>query len=170
MILTTLIIPLTLSSFASFVSAAEESARQAPLPASPAETPINRQATANAWAAFRAGDYGAAVISADLCIDRFQGSADTIQSILEKEKAILPTGATSAGERQRIDRYQILHDVATCLLIKAWAKEKQGRILEAITAYAKARKYSYARAAERAGEPYWSPAEIAAQNWRKLNP
>ncbi len=165
-----LLIPSLLANLASPEWAAGEPATQPPLPATPPEVPINRQSTADAWAAFRAGDYATAIAKADVCIERFQKPAETIQTILEKKKAMLPTGAASAAERQRIDRYQILHDVATCLLIKAWAREKEGRKREAVTAYAQARRYSYARAAERDGEPYWSPAEVAGQHLGRLVP
>lgn len=139
-----------------------------PLPASPAQRPINRQATADAWTALRAGDYGLALTKANECIDRFQGAADGIQTLLEKDRTTLPTGAASSADRQRIDQYQILHDVATCLLIKAWAEEHRGRKGEAIKAYAKVKKYSYARATEHAGEPFWSPSEIASQHLSRL--
>jgi hypothetical protein len=141
-----------------------------PLPASPMQTPINQQATADAWAAFKAGKYEIAITKANECIDRFQSAADGIQAILEGKNAALPTGVPSIADRQKIGQYQILHDVATCLLIRAWAEEKRGKTNEAIKAYAKVKKYSFARTSEKAGEPLWSPAELAAQQLRRLSP
>ena len=129
----------------------------------PLSEPLHRKSTTEAWAALRAGENGLAIAKASECIDRYQPAADKIQTILEGDKADLPAGAVSAADRQRIDRYQILHDVAACLLIKGWAEERWGQKSEARKTYAKAKKYTYARATERPGDPLWSPAELASQ-------
>lgn len=134
------------------------------------QIPINQRVTAEAWSALRAGDNREAVEKANECLERFQKSADTIQSILERQNTVLPTGEVASEERARVDRYQILHDVAACLLIKAWAEEKSGRTKEAAAAYTQARKYTYARIHDPSGGPYWSPAEVAAQSLERLAP
>lgn len=152
-----------------FANEADAPSAPLPLPTSPAEPPLNQRATADAWAAFRAGKYALAITKASECIDRYQPAADKIQSILKGDKAKLPTGAVSAAHRQQIDRYQILHDVAACLLIKGWAEERLGQKSEATNAYAKAKRYNYARATERPGDPVWSPAELASQNLARLS-
>ena len=134
------------------------------------QIPINQRATAAAWTALRAGDNKEASEKASECIDRFQKSADTVEAILEQQKTVLPTGDVSREERVRIDRYQILHDVATCLLIKGWAEEKLGQQKLAIASYRQARNYTYARASDFPGAPYWATAEVAAQNLERLSP
>ena len=133
--------------------AADTSCLPPPLPASPAETPLNQQAAGDAWAAFKSADYAVAIAKASECIDRYQPAADKIQTILEESKADLPTGEVSLADRERIERYRILHDVATCLLIKAWAEEKQGKRGEAKKTFAKVKKYSFARTSNRQGDP-----------------
>lgn len=134
------------------------------------EIPINQRATAAAWVALRAGDNQKAIEKANECIVRFQKPADTVQSILEQQKTVLPTGNVSNEERARIDRFQILHDVATCLLIRAWAEESLGLQKQATSDYAEVRKYTYARTSEKPGEPLWSTAEVAVQNLQRLSP
>jgi hypothetical protein len=125
-------------------------------------------ATAQAWEALRAGDKHKAIEKASECIERFQKPADTIQSILEQQKAVLPTGDVSSDERARIGRYQILNNVATCLLIRAWAEEGLGQEEQAVSDYAKVRKYTFARTSEKPGQPYWSAAEVAAQSLNRF--
>ena len=134
------------------------------------QLPINRRATMEAWDALREGDAARAIAHATECIERFQKPADTIQSILEQQKAILPTGEISGDERARVDRYQILHDVAACLLIKGWAEEKLGRSAAALAAFEQARKYTFARVAGEPVHDYWSAAEVAADASRRLRP
>lgn len=134
------------------------------------ESPINERVTAQAWAALRAGDNREAVEKANECLDRFQQSADTIQSILEQQNATLPTGDVSGEERERLYRYQILHDVATCLLIKARAEEKLGQRKDAAAVKKEAGRYTYARIKNRPDGPYWSPAEISAEILERSTP
>ena len=134
------------------------------------QIPINRRATVEAWDALREGDPARAIANANECIDRFRKPADTIQSILEQQKAVLPAGDITGAERARIDRYQILHDVAACLLIKGWAEEKQGRNAAAFAAFEEARKYTYARVTGEPNTNYWSAAEVAAEASRRLKP
>lgn len=133
------------------------------------QTPLHRQATTEAWAAFKAGDHALAIARADECIDRFSPSANGIQALLEKENARLPTGKVSAEERERIGQYQILHDVAACLMIKAWSEEQLGKTEAAITTCSKVMKYTFARVSESNGDPIWSPSERAAQQLKKLS-
>ena len=89
--------------------------------------------------------------------------ADQIQANLESAKATLPKGRVSEADRKRIAKYQVLHDVATCLLIKGQAEEKLGHKAEARKAYTQARKYSQARISKPDGELFWSPAEKASE-------
>jgi tetratricopeptide (TPR) repeat protein len=138
------------------------------LPAASAQKPMYEQATAEAWAAFKAGRDEEAIARADACISRFQRAADRIQSILETDKETLPVGQVSASDRKRIGTYQILNDVATCLLLKGWAEEKLGRLEEAKTAYIQAQCYTYARALDTEGNSFWSPSDVAAERVKKL--
>jgi tetratricopeptide (TPR) repeat protein len=131
-------------------------------PAAPAQKPINAQATAGAWAAFLAGENEKAITNANRCIERFRDAADRIQSHLETEKAALPKGVVSTAEKQHLAKYQILHDVATCYLIKGWAEEKLGHKEEARKAYTKTKKYTHARSSRPTEESFWSPAEKAS--------
>ena len=133
------------------------------------EIPLNIRATAEAWAAFRNNDYREAAEKADECITRYQPSADKMQAILEAGKVQLPSGNVSEAEKEQIFQYGILHDVATCMLIKAWVAEKQGKKAEAAKAYNQVKKYSYARVSERPGEPYWLPAEVAVEQLKRLS-
>ena len=133
------------------------------------EIPLNIRATAGAWKAFRNNDYGEALEKADECIARYQPSADKMQAVLEAAKTTLPSGTVSEADQQRIYQYGILHDVATCLLIKGWIAEKQGKKAEAAKVYGEVKKYSYARVSEHPGEPYWSPAEVAAEQLKELS-
>lgn len=134
------------------------------------QIPINQRVTAEAWSALSAGDNRAAIEKSNECIERFGKSADTMQFILERQKAVLPTGDVSAEERGSVDRYQILHDLATCYLIRAWAEERLGRKNEAIADYKQVRHYTYARIKKQPAGSYWSPAEVAAQELERLSP
>lgn len=140
-----------------------------PLPATPFQKPINEQATAEAWTAFQSGDNATAIAKADVCISRFGKAADRIETILETNKVSLPSGQVSQAEKKRITRYQILNDVATCLLIKGWAEEKLGHVAEAKRAYTKARKYTQARTTSPNEESFWSPADAASERLTKLS-
>ncbi len=137
-----------------------------PLPASRWEKPLHEKAADEAWAAFQAGRYATAITNADQCIARFGEAANRIQAILESEKATLPTGRVSEADKKRIASYQILHDVATCFLIKGWAEEKLGHRAEARKAYAETKKYTYARSSRPTGNSFWSPAEKASEPLR----
>jgi len=141
-----------------------------PAPASPSfplHRPIHAEATAEAWVAFRSGDNETAIAKADQCINRFGDAADKVQSILETNQVNLPKGAVSPADQKRIAEFQVLHDVATCALIKGWAEEKLGHQKESREAYARAQKYTYARVQDSAGEPFWSPAEKASERLTK---
>jgi tetratricopeptide (TPR) repeat protein len=163
-----LIVALSITSFWDRACAQNEPPPAPPQNASPCQTPLNEQATAEAWAAFRAGENERAITNADQCIARFGEAANRIQAILEEEKATLPKGAVSEADKKRIARYQILHDVATCFLIKGWAEEKLGHKEEARKAYTEARKYTHARSSMPTGESLWSPAEKASESLAKL--
>lgn len=139
------------------------------LPSTPAQKPIYEQATAEAWTAFRSGNNETAIAKADECISRFRAAADRIQSILETNKPDLPIGKVSETDKERIARYQIVHDVATCLLIKGWAEERLGHIAAARKAYAETEKYTCARASDSNGNSFWSPAEAASKRLAKLS-
>src|SRR2546428_7699300 len=82
------------------------------------QTPLHIQATAEAWTAFRAGRNETAIAKANECIARFGETANRIEALLESNKVTLPNGVLSADDKKKIARYQILHDVATCYLIK----------------------------------------------------
>jgi hypothetical protein len=139
-----------------------------PLPATPGQKPINEQATDEAWAAFHSGDNATAIARADECISRFGDAADRIESILETNAVSLPNGHVTTAEKKRIARYQILHDVATCYLIKGWAEEKLGHIEQAKNAYSGAQKYTQARTTSPNEESFWSPADAASERLTKL--
>lgn len=130
---------------------------------SPWNEPLNEKFTTEAWVAFQAGQYRTAITNADQCIARFGEVANRSQAILESEKATLPTGTVSEADKKLIAPYQILHDVATCFLIKGWAEEKLGHKEEAKKAYTEATKYTYARSSRPTGETFWSPAEKASE-------
>jgi tetratricopeptide (TPR) repeat protein len=147
----------------SIISCREAIAQNEPLPAAPAQMPINAQATAEAWAAFLAGENENAITNANRCIERYQDAADRIQSHLEVEKVDLPKGDVSTAEKQHLAKYQILHDVATCYLIKGWAEERLGHKGEARKAYIQAKKYTHARSSGPTGESFWSPARKASE-------
>ena len=144
-------------------SCAQNESAPAPPSTSPWQRPFHEQATDAAWAAFHDGRYAAAVTNADQCIARFGEAANRIQAILESKKESLPTGKVSAADKERIASYQMLHDVATCFLIKAWAEEKLGHKEEARKASAETKKYTYARSSRPTGESFWSPAEKASE-------
>ena len=130
---------------------------------SPWQRPINELTTSNAWASFQAGQYETAISNADRCISRFAATADKIQAALENEKVALPKGKVSPDDRKRVGKYQILHDVATCYLIKGWAKEKLNMVAEARQAYLCAKKYTAARMPAPDGGSFWVPAELASE-------
>lgn len=133
----------------------------------PLNEPLHEKFTTKAWAAFQAGQYATAITNADQCIARFGEAADRIEAILESERAMLPTGTLSDADKKRIASYQILHDVATCFLIKGWAEEKLGHKEEAKKAFTAVRKLSQARSSRPTGELFWSPAEKASEHITK---
>jgi hypothetical protein len=132
-------------------------------PSSPWQKPFSEQATEEAWAALQDGKYETASAKAGECIAKCETAADQIQAKLESEKTVLPKGAVSEADRKRIAMYQVLHDVATCFLIKAQAEEKLDHKAEAKKAYIQARKYTQARSSRPTGESFWSPAEKASE-------
>lgn len=131
--------------------------------------PINRTTTTEAWTAFKAGDYQKAIVSARECISRYQPSADGIQRSLEEKKAVLPVGDVSAGEKERIEQYQILHDVARCLLIAAWSEEKLGRKADAAEYYREVQPYTFARIFDENVNACWSAADRASRELKYIN-
>jgi tetratricopeptide (TPR) repeat protein len=133
-----------------------------PLAPRPLNEPLNEKLTTEAWEAYQAGRYAIAITTADQCLFSFREAANRIQAILESEKATLPTGKLSEADRLRIGRYQILHDVATCFLVKGWAEEKLGHAEEARKTYAEAKNYTQARSSRPTGDSFWSPAEKAS--------
>lgn len=133
----------------------------------PLNEPLHEKFTTKAWAAFQAGQYATAITNADQCIARFGEAANRIEAILESEQATLPIGTLSDADKQRIASYQILHDVATCFLIKGWAEEKLGHKEEAKRAFTAVRKLSQARSSRPTGELFWSPAEKASEHITK---
>ncbi len=143
----------------------------APGPPSPPESsrpplsePFHQRVTTDAWTAFQDGKYAAAITNADWCITIFGEAAHRSQAILDSEKATLPNGAVSEAERKRIASYQMLHNVATCFLIKGWAEEKLGHKAEAKRAYTEAKKFTHARSSRPKGDLFWSPADKAAEH------
>ncbi len=132
------------------------------------QIPINQRATAAAWKALGGGDYAKAIERASECIERFGKPADQVQSILEQQQASLPAGNVSAEEKTRIDRYQILHDVAACLLIRARAEAQLGQTEKAKADYEHVQRYTYARILESPGQHYSVPAELAPAESKKL--
>ncbi len=133
----------------------------------PLNEPLHEKFTAEAWAAFQAGQYATAITNADQCIAKFGEAASRSQAILKSEKATFPLGKLSEADKARIGQYQILHNVATCFLIKGWAEEKLGHKEEAMKAYAEAKKYTYARSSRPTGASFWSPAEKASEKLLK---
>ena len=134
-----------------------------PTPPTPAPLATNLQLTLGAWNAFRAGDYETAIAKAGLCIQQFGAIADQLEANLDAEKASLPKGKASPTDKQLVDRYEVLHDVARCFLIKGMAEEKLDHKEAARAAYAAATKYKYARIHDPATDSFWSPAEKAAE-------
>jgi len=128
----------------------------------PLSEPLHQKYTTDAWVAFQNAHYAAAITNADLCVARFGEAANRSQAALDSAKVILPTGAVSDAERKSIAQYGILHDVATCFLIKGWAQEKLGLTTEARKSYKEALKFTYARSSRPKGDSFWSPAENAA--------
>ncbi len=128
----------------------------------PLSEPLHQKYTADAWTAFQNTQYAAAITNADLCIARFGEAANRSQAALDSAKVTLPTGVVTEAGRKSIAQYGILHDVATCLLIKGWAEEKLGHTAKARTAYKEARKLTHARSSRPKGDSFWSPAENAA--------
>ena len=124
---------------------------------------LHAQATAEAWVAFNNGANEQAIAKADDCINRYRDAADRIQSLMATNQPALPKGLVSPDEKKAIAKFQILHDVALCFLIKGWAEEKLGHTNEARKAFSEASKLNCARATESKGEIFWSPAEKASQ-------
>jgi len=145
-------------------------AESPPLDSPPAQMPVNRQATAEALAAFKSGHNETAITKADECISRYRETADRIQHFLTTNQTILPKGKVSAHEKERIATYQILHDVATCLLIKGQAEEQLGHTEEARKAYAETKNYTHARVCDPDSGLFSSPAEAASERLAKLSP
>lgn len=148
-------------------------AQQAPFgasstPATPAPLAANLELTLAAWNAFRAGHNEQAIAKADQCIQQFRGAADRIEARLEAEKASLPKGKSSPADQRLVDRYEVLHDVARCFLIKGMAQEKLAHRDAAQAAYAAATKYKNARVRDPATDSFCSPAEKAAQRLENL--
>ena len=166
--LAALIVGLLIIGFWDDVFAQNEPSPAPPRSASPWQTPLYQQATAEAWAAFQAGQYAAAITNADRCIGIFGEAAHRSQAVLDSEKVTLPTGAVSEAERKRIAPYQMLHDVATCFLIKGWVEEKLGHKAAAKKAYTEAKKFTHARSSRPKGDSFWSPAEKAAEHLARL--
>jgi tetratricopeptide (TPR) repeat protein len=160
--LAALIAALTIADFGNHVCAQNEPSPAAP-GQRPFDEPLHKKATDEAWAAFQAGRYTTAVTNADQCIARFGEAANRSQAVLESERTTFPMGKVSEADKKRIARYQILHDVATCFLIKGWAEEKLGHKEEASKAYTEAKKYTHARSSRPTGESFWSPAEKASE-------
>ena len=157
-----LIAALSIVACSSLVRSQNESLASAPAQ-NPLNEPLHEKFTAEAWRAFHAGEYQNAITNADQCIARFGEAANRIQAILQSEKTTLPTGTVSDADKKRIARYQILHDVATCFLIKGRAEEKLGHKEEARKAYTEATKHTQARSARPTGESFWSPAAKASE-------
>ena len=159
--LATLIAALSIANFCTHVCAQDKPLPAAPVPR-PFDEPFHKKVTDQAWAAFHAGENEKAITNADRCIAVFGEAANRSQTVLESENTTLPKGKVSEADKERIAKYQILHDVATCFLIKGWAEEKLGHKEEARKAYAEATKYTYARSSRPTGESFWSPADKAA--------
>lgn len=171
--LAVLIVTLSLTSFWNHACTQNEPTPAQPLPATPnapavpAQKTAYEQATADAWAAFRAGDNQTAIAKANQCVTPYRDAADRSQAKLEANQVTLPKGTVSEAEKKRIAQYQILHDVATCFLIKGWAEEKLGHKEGARKAYAEAKRYTYARTLDSTRESYWSPADTASERLAK---
>lgn len=161
--LTVLIAALSFQVCQRVVLAQKEPSPAPPPQATPAQVPLDEQATTEAMAAFKAGHNDTAIAKADECISRYRAAADRIQSILETNKIILPKGKVSAADKKRIARYQILHNVATCFLVKGWAEDKLGNSEAARRAYVEASRYTYARVCDPKTGQFWSPAEVATE-------
>ncbi len=148
-------------------------AQQPPNPASPtapspAPLATNLQITLAACNAFRAGDNETAIAKADQCIRQFRDVADRIQTKLDAEKATIPKGKVSPGEKRQVDQYEVLHDVARCFWIKGLAEEKLGHEEAAREAFTATMKYKHARSHDPATDSFWSPAEKAAERLARL--
>lgn len=139
------------------------------LPSTPVQKPLHEQSTVSAWKAFNSGGYVEAIARADDCINRFRAAADQIESGLETNDMKFPTGPATEADMSRMATYQILHNVATCFLIKGWAEEKLGNKVEAGKAYEQAKKYVFARTKSENEDSFWSPATVATQRLAALS-
>lgn len=132
--------------------------------------PPNVRLTNEAWKAYDNKKYEQAIKKAEECIKEFERDAIPEQKELEKSNAPLPPlGKVSEEEKKTIFNRGLLNDVATCWLIKGLSLEKLGRIQEAIKAYCKAAKFTYARTYDPSWDGFWSPSKKAKNSLSYLN-
>ncbi len=125
--------------------------------------PLNVKLTNAVWEAYNNGNFEQAIRKADECIDEFEPSALREQNDLERSNASLPpVGKVAEEEKEKITKRGLLNDVATCWFLKGRSLERLGRTQEAIQAYCKAAKYSYARTYDPDLNEFWSPSQTAS--------
>src|SRR5205823_15016735 len=92
-----------------------------------AKKSINERLTTEAWDAYVAHDYEAAIRKADECIDKFESRADELQKELDDGKVKVPENPEDEKEKREIFKRGPLNDVATCFFIKGEAHLKLGQ-------------------------------------------
>jgi hypothetical protein len=136
-----------------------------PVAAQEAEQPLNVQLTNAAWDAYKKGDFGGAIASADKCIQKFKAGADKEQKELGAKSP--PTGAVSDEEKAVIFTHGVLNDVATCYWIKGSSAQKLHNTHVAKEAFTAVTMYPSARTWDPKGW-FWSPAEDASNRLQDL--
>jgi tetratricopeptide (TPR) repeat protein len=134
----------------------------------PPEKEITHDAfTGAAWNAFNREEYQEAIRYAGLCIAQYRQAADELQQKLQSTDVLLPIGAATEEEKQRVFANGALNDVATCFFLMGRSSEGLRRVNEAKQAYRTTMKYTFARCWDSGGW-FWSPAEAASDRLAHL--
>lgn len=122
----------------------------------------NEQLTTEAWSAYNDGKYELAIEKAKECIIEFQQEAIRQEKELKDKKADEPPiGKTTSEKTKEILRRGLLNDVATSWVIIGMSENKLNHREKAISAFKKAKQFTYARTYDPNGNSFWSPAEKA---------
>jgi hypothetical protein len=129
----------------------------------------NEQLTTEAWKAYNDGKYTSAIDKAKECILEFQGEALRQEEALRDAKAEQPPiGKTTEEIAGEIFKRGILNDVGTCWVVIGMSELKLNHEEKAISAFEKARQFTYARTYDPSWEGFWSPSEKAADYIKSL--
>lgn len=122
----------------------------------------NEQLTAEAWSAYDSGKYELAIEKAKDCIIEFQGEALRQENELKDNKIPEPPkGKTTSEKAKEVLRRGLLNDVATCWIIIGMSEMKLSHKEKAISAFKKAKQFTYARTYDPSWDGFWSPSEKA---------